>query len=209
MKFGSVNLLCLALLLQAVCARSAFSQGTVLLPVFGQALATHTHSIAAGEMNPDATITFRFGFSTEEANTLGVVHDSLSGSVLAADNSTLGAFLFTTDVTGTEWIPLTPGYLTLSQDALHSAPAAFPNVTPVYARQSAWTVSFVLPSALAGHPANFHFDLFNNQDAALSMAVISDFQVVQVPEPGVWLLASIGLAAWRCVRKRGYEDVGD
>jgi hypothetical protein len=133
---------------------------------------------------PDSTrepsLEFEFGFGTEEVDVPASFFDSFSVTLQPADVSRT-ALLLTVDTTGLVRAPNNPGGLTLVGEDLDLETVTFPDLSPTLELQSAFTVSYALPSDWAEGSATLYFDLFDNQNALASLAYVRNVRIEALP----------------------------
>jgi hypothetical protein len=184
----------------------ATAQGTietVLRTGTGQPLATAEAPVFLPPGAPLPVLRFRFGFATDEAFVPGQFFDSFTVSVLNTNTGAL-AVLATADASGFAWAPPTPGAVPIGEGDIVRQAIDFPSLQPVLANQTAYDVSFGLPSPFHGDSVNVIFDLFDNQNAVASFGFFSG--LMAVPEPSVSVLlicgALLGACGFKCRRRR-------
>jgi hypothetical protein len=123
---------------------------------------------------------FDFGFATDELDAPGTFFDSFSVTLQNQDRSAT-ALLVTADRTGVEWAPANPGGLAIDPGQVERVPTPFPALNPALALRMAFSVSFLLPAALAGQPLTLFLDLFSNLDEAVSMAFVQGVRIESAP----------------------------
>lgn len=142
----------------------------------------------AGESN--STLTFEFGFSTDETAQQMTFPDSITFTL--SDGNHL-AYLVTADVLGTSWAPQTAGALAIDPASILRTEVLYADAP--FSRSIAYSVSFSLPVELQGTSLTLGFSLFNNQDAIQSAGFLRNPMVV--PEPAVLpTLLLGGVALW-------------
>jgi len=126
--------------------------------------------------NSPALLRFDFGFATAEADVPDVFFDSFSVT-LQRNEPSASALLLTADRTGVQWAPANPGGLELAPGDVQHAPGSFPDLNPALALRFAYSISFALPAALAGGPLTLFLDLFDNLNAAASLAYVQGVRI--------------------------------
>lgn len=136
-------------------------------------------------------IRFEFGFATNERFGPGQTFDSFTVSV-KSPSDVRSLVVVTVDAAGNVFAPPSPGNIPVNADSIQRVTVAFPSLEPVFAMQTAHIVSVQLPKELLGKPLEAVFDLFDNQDAVMSLGYFRSVILV-VPEPRTWLLLLVGL----------------
>ncbi len=129
--------------------------------------------------NSPSMLRFDFGFASAEPDVADTFFDSFSVTLQRNDQSAT-ALLLTADRTGVQWAPTNPGGLTLNPTDVQHADAPFPNLTPSLALKFAYSITFALPMALAGGPLTLFLDLFDNLNAASSLAYVQGLRLESV-----------------------------
>jgi hypothetical protein len=204
-RFRSVRF-CLFLLLVAATGTpgSLLGQGasldtnsiTVLQTGSGQPLSTFSQTISASGAGTSPMLHFSFGFSTDETSAPSTFLDSASLTLQNAQNDS--AIFFTVDLNGVNWAPATPGNIQLNPAGWTLTPITFPGLLPNQQTKFAYEVTAPLPAAFLGQELNFHFDLFDNQNALGSMAWITP---IAVPEPGSLVLGFFTLLVFAFLKR--------
>jgi hypothetical protein len=126
-----------------------------------------------------STFSFEFGFATAEPDVPETFFDSFS-MTLQSSNQTATALFLTADRSGVAWVPPTPGMLSVdSNDVVHGT-ASFPSLPGVSLDlpfHLAYSVTFLIPAPFAGGPLSLFFDLFDNLNAAASMAYVKGLRL--------------------------------
>lgn len=130
-----------------------------------------TQSLPFGAPTGPAVFRFDFGFATAEPDLPGTFFDSFS-ITLQRDDHSATALLLTADRTGVQWAPSNAGGLTVAPADVQHIGAAFSNLVQAPALRFAYSVSFLLPAALSGGPLTLFLDLFDNLNAAASLAYV-------------------------------------
>ncbi len=139
----------------------------------------------------DDFIRFEFGFATNERFGPGQTFDSFTISV-KSPSDVRALVVVTVDAGGNVFAPPSPGNFPVDADSIQREAVAFPSLEPVFAMQTAHMVSVPLPKELSGKPLEVVIDLFDNQDAVMSVGYYRS-AILVVPEPRTWLLLLIGL----------------
>jgi hypothetical protein len=179
----------------------AASSPIVLNTGGGQPLQTESRQLSLDPLLIQPSLVFNFGFATDEAFAPGTFLDSFTVTIQTTDSQFTAVYL-TTDASGTVLAPATPGALAIAPTTVSLGSIAYPPLSPLLSRQSAYAVSALIPSQFFGSSFNVYFDLFDNGDAVVSQGWFSDLRIADIPEPQAWslLLAAIGL--WRFARSR-------
>lgn len=182
--------ICLIWLLAAM---PVSAQGTIqsLQTGSGQPLTTDQAVLQTGGfLSP--MINFAFGFTTQENPAPGVFLDSFTVSF--EDASSNVAVVATADAGGMVWAPASPGSVALDASQIQrQATTTPPGLTPVWSRTFAYSVAVPVPTAFTGSSVTVYFDLFDNQNAVMSLGWYDNLQVTSVPEPQPALLLALGL----------------
>src|SRR6266480_4166489 len=153
---------------------------TVFRTGTNEPLLTLSLPFSAPPTNSPSLLRFDFGFATEEPDLPDTFFDSFSVTLQRNDQSAT-ALLLTADRTGVQWAPTNPGGLTLNPtDDVQHADTPFPNLTPSLALKFAYSITFALPMALAGGPLTLFLDLFDNLNAASSLAYVQGMRLESV-----------------------------
>lgn len=153
---------------------------------------------ASGLLSP--MVQYEFGFETDEVPSPDTLLDSFTVSMEDAANNL--AVLSTTDATGTEWEPPSPGAVVLAPSAIQYQSVTPTQMSPINGNGVAYLVDFAVPSQFTGSDFTLDFDLFDNLDPTTSAAGwFSNVQLVSVPEPSPLILASISAAIYAVKRK--------
>jgi len=83
---------------------------------------------------------------------------------------------------------------------------SFPSLNPVLALKFAYSVSFALPAALAGGPLTLFLDLFDNLNAAASLAYVQGVRIESAAPAAVKLHSAAAIR--RIVRGGAGRSVG-
>ena len=150
--------------------RTVFRTGT------NEVLSTLSLLFNPAPTNTPAVLRFDFGFATSEPDLPDTFFDSFSATLQGSDSSNT-ALLFTADRTGVQWAPDNPGGLTLNSGDLQHAAQSFPDLSPGLALKFAYSLTFLLPAPLLTGPLTLFFDLFNNLNAAMSLAFVQDLRI--------------------------------
>ena len=132
--------------------------------------------------NSPSLLRFDFGFATAEPEAPETFFDSFSVTLQRNDQS-VTALLLTADRTGVQWAPSNPGGLTLDPTDVQHADAPFPNLTPSLALKFAYSLTFALPALFAGGPLTLFLDLFDNLNAAGSLAFVQNVRIETATQP--------------------------
>lgn len=199
---SAVATVLLGLLLLAANALNARAQGVVdplvvLRTGTGGPLITASQSFFVPASANPQTLQIAVGFSTDEIVAPDTFFDSVT-LTLEDELASLAAIFFTIDISGTYWAP-TPGGVFIDPDAIVRSAIPFPTLTPVHASQVAYSLTLPVPASMTGKQLNLFLDLFNNQDAAGSLAWMSPVTIV--PEPASFAMALLG-AGWLVWRRR-------
>ena len=100
--------------------------------------------------------------------------------------------------------------LPLEPADVQRAPGSFPSLNPVLALKFAYSVSFALPAPLAGGPLTLFLDLFDNLNAAASLAYVQGVRIESEAPAAVKLhsAAALGGCDRRIVRGGAGRGVG-
>jgi len=148
---------------------------------------------------PNASLSFEFGFSTDEVFGPGRIFDSFTISV-GRPGSLEVLILATLDASGAVFVPVSPGGLNVDPATVNRTVTAFPLINPSYAVKLAYVLSVPVGAEFAGSPLTVYLDLFDNLDAEPSLGYFG--QVSVVPEPPAWALFSFGFLLLLWVRGR-------
>jgi hypothetical protein len=188
-------------LLVIIGARSVSAQGTltVLQTGGGQPLVSQQQVLQIGGITTPS-ISFVFGFSTDQTVSPGTFLDSFTVNLL--DGNSDVAVVATVDASGTYWTPTTPGAVTLDPSQISFQGANPPTQSPIFGRGVAYSVVIPVPSSFTGNTVTADFDLFDNQDTTTSaLGWFENVDVVGVPEPRTAVSAILGLALF-AMKKR-------
>jgi hypothetical protein len=164
---------------------------TVLQTGGGQPLVSEQQVLQIGGV-ATPSISFEFGFSTDETPSPGAFLDSFTVNLL--DGNSDVAVVATVDASGTYWTPATPGAVTLDPSQISFQGINPPAQSPVLGQGVAYSVVIPVPSAFTGTTVTADFDLFDNQNSQTSaVGWFQNVEVVGVPEPEAALLAVYGL----------------
>jgi hypothetical protein len=161
----------------------------------GQAIVSSLVTLPPAGQN--ASLSFEFGFSTDEVFGPGRIFDSFTVSV-GRPGSLEVLILATLDASGAVFVPVSPGGINVDPATVTRTLTAFPPISPSYAAKLAYVLSVPIGAELAGSPLTVYFDLFDNLDAEPSLGY---FGQVLVPEPPAWALFSVGFLLLLWVRR--------
>jgi len=148
------------------------------------------------------SISFEFGFSTDQTPSPGTFLDSFTVNLLDAGSDV--AVVATVDASGTYWTPTTPGTVTLDPSQISFQGINPPGQSPILGRGVAYTVLIPVPSSFTGTTVTADFDLFDNQDSKTSaLGWFENVAVVGVPEPRTAVSAILGLALFAMKKRIG------
>ena len=180
-----------------------FAQGTftALQTGGGQPLVSDQQVLpTAGLISPQ--LSFDFGFLTGEVPAPGAFLDSFT--VTIQDPASDTAVLATVDASGVLWAPVSPGAVMVPPNQIQWQAIPPPSLAPVLGQGVAYSVLVPIPSSFTGSSVTVYFDLFDNEDAVMSLGWFNNLKVTSVPEPRAALLLALGLviAAVRRSRSR-------
>lgn len=165
-----------------------FGQGSfvVLQTGGGGPLVSSQIELAPGTV-PIQSLSFLFGFTSDEQSVPGQFLDSISVSL---SDQTSASFLplVTVDGATVSWAPGGDGTVPFDQSNIDREEIAYPAGAPSLAMRSAWRVQLNIPSAFQGMPLYLYFDLFDNGNDSGSAAWLDEISVVPVPEPATGTL---------------------
>jgi hypothetical protein len=143
---------------------------------------------------------FRLTFETDEIPSPNFFADSITVSLFGSDPNRTAA-LVTLDVFGLNRAPSNPGGFFLEQSSI-SYEVAPPLVGTTLGSAQSFDFLVQVPDELSGESLTVALDIFDNGDAARSLAFVGLPQAV--PEPGVMTLAALGLGIFfrRWMRRR-------
>ncbi len=148
-------------------------------------------------------IRFEFGFATNERFGPGQTFDSFTVSV-KFQSDVRALVVVTVDAGGNVIAPPSPGNIPANANSIQREAVAFPSLEPVFTLQTAQIVSLPLPKELLGKPLEVVFDLFDNQDAVMSLGYFRNVTLI-VPEPAtgsLLLLAGVLMALLQCSKRK-------
>ena len=180
---------------------SLYAQGTItpLQTGSGQALVSQQEVLQlAGTVNP--TLVFDLGFVTDEIPVPSAFLDSFTVTLQDTLES-VTAVLATLDASGVVWAPPSPGALVLPDSQIQRQAIPPSSLAPVNGRGTAFAVHMAVPAQFTGATVVVSFDLFDNQNQAMSLGWYSSLQLISVPEPQVWSLIGLGCLVWRLSKK--------
>lgn len=149
---------------------------------------------------PNPTLAFNFGFVSDEVFVPDTFLDSFTVT-LQDSTLTYSVVLVTLDPSGALWLPPPQGTAAVADSQLQRWPVAPSSLSPVNGRGNAFAVQLALPAEFAGNSIQVTFDLFDNQNAIMSLGWYSDLRVFSVPEPQALVLLGLGLLILRCSKK--------
>ena len=152
---------------------------TVFRTGTNETLLTLSVPLSAPPTNSPSLLRFEIGFATAEPDVPDTFFDSFSVTLQNA-NPSATALLLTVDRAGIQWAPSNPGGLTLDPANVQRAAATFPDLNPALALKFAYSVTFALPALLTGSPLTLFFDLFDNLNAAASLAYVQGVRLETV-----------------------------
>ncbi len=192
MSFARTAALIFAAVVSSV-VHSARAQGSFIFLQTGQGIPLVTEQIPLAPADaPVQSLSFLFGFTTEEQIASGQFLDSVTVS-LSDETSTIFLPLVTVDVSTVFWLPGGEGTLPFDESNLLHEEADYPSGAPSLTVRWAWRVEVEVPSALRGVPLYLYLDLFDNGNSSASAAWLDDIFVVPVPEPATGTLVALGL----------------
>ena len=100
--------------------------------------------------------------------------------------------LATLDAAGVAWVPPSPGTVAIPDSQIQRWPIVPTSLSPVNGRGTAFAVQLPVPAEFAGQTVLMRFDLFDNQNQAMSLGWYSGLQLIAVPEPHAWALLGLG-----------------
>ena len=200
--FTRVTVLVIALFVitnvRSVCAQGTL---TVLQTGGGQPLVSQQQVLQIGGITTPS-ISFEFGFSTDQTPSPGTFLDSFTVNLLDAGSDV--AVVATVDASGTYWTPTTPGAVTLDPSQISFQGINPPGQSPILGRGVAYSVLIPVPSSFTGNAVTADFDLFDNQDSNTSaLGWFENVAVVGVPEPQAGVSAIFGLALFVMKKRIG------
>lgn len=179
---------------------NAFGQGgvstegpfTVFRTGTNESLVTLSLPFGAPPTNSPSFLRFDFGFATDEPDVPDTFFDSFSVTLQPSDQSGT-ALLLTADRTGVQWAPPNPGGLWIDPTDVERASSSFPNLNPALALKFAYSISFALPPMLTGGPLYLFFDLFDNLNAAASMAYVQSVRIESSVPSALKLVSALAI----------------
>src|SRR5262249_32354440 len=97
---------------------------TILRTASNGPVVSFTNQLELPALGVIPTISFEFGFATQETNSLEAFFDSFSFTLQSSTNV---ATVLTADLTGVAWAPRTPGGVELNTNEILISSNAFPN----------------------------------------------------------------------------------
>lgn len=148
-------------------------------------------------------LVFDFGFYTTEVVAPNSFLDSLTVT-LQGDSG--AAVLLTADASGVVWAPPSMGGISLADSDISWAVISPLQNAPISGQGVAYTLTLHIPSSITGSPI-LYFDLFDNQNQAMSFAWYTPPRLIPVPEPTVSSLLMIGLVGGFIIRRKKIHAV--
>lgn len=155
-------------------------------------LVTSSNAFEVPDQSTLPRLRFDFGFATDEPDAVGTFFDAFSVTLQSGDG-TATALLLTADRTGAEWAPPNTGGLSLEAGQVKHTESVFANVSPDLSLKTAFSVTYTLAAELAGRLVNLFFDLFDNLNAAVSLAYVRDVRI-ETSGSGPWLYSATAAA---------------
>lgn len=156
----------------------------------GSPLATESQTIFVPFSDNGAWIRLALGFATDETVAPNTLFDSAT-LTLQYGSTAPTAIVFTADCNGWHWSP-SGGTVVIDPNEIDHSSILFPDLTPTYAQQTAWLLTFPAPPSMTGQTLDLHLDLFDNQDSVGSLAWMAPATVI--PEPSIFTLSVLGAA---------------
>ncbi len=178
-----------ALLMAAVPGR-----GATLETGSGEVLSSAAIPLTSPEL-PPASVTFDFGFTTDEIPSPGTFADSFT---ISLENSRgQRVYIVTTDAGGSLWAPTVPGSFPIASTDLRYSTIPFDPSIDARVLTFSYRVEVPLPSSWVPDSFQVRLDLFDNQNSTASAGYVTGAAIV--PEPHVLLLITVGLMTplWR------------
>lgn len=149
---------------------------------------------------PSPELEFDFGFITGEIPAPGYILDSFT--VTIGDDAGDLATLLTIDASGVTWAPFTPGAVPVADSQIQRVSITPPSMAPVNGQGTAYSVDVPVPDQFSGTNLTVYMDLFDNQDATMSLGWSANLRMKPTPEPEVTALAAVALGFVAICRKR-------
>lgn len=111
-------------------------------------LQTRTRPVQIAPVPGTYSLSFSFGFATEETPIDGEILDSIT-LVMENTNSGVSAVLFTADANSYGWLPFSPGLFPSLDASVVLSPAVSPPLALALFSEVAFTATFTVPAALA------------------------------------------------------------
>ena len=146
------------------------------------ALQLRTRPIHFDALPGEFSISFSFGFATDEVPGEDEIFDSVT-LVLQNTNTGLTAMIATADATGFTWLPSTAGLLPLLASALALVPTSFPEVQSLPLHRAAYQVTLLMPAALADGWTDLTMVLYDYPNGLTSVGWLGPVTVI--PPPGI------------------------